>query len=599
MPAISQFRSSSDFITIANRKRGDWLRVNNQGQLQTVTTWLGKKVFLIRNYFLNNIEIIRLSGKLEAICKQLEAAMTLLSAVRHHPQNPETDFPTFSENVSEFITANQIIQTMQNSLNGMKENVITPSRLQSLTTALRTQLVPFVKQMTAHIQARKDEQFDFTAQDATQNASLSKQLLQYQKMADRLRSLGSDDLLFPLSQAITAKVEFTKRKLFEKQSQLVSTIETSIPFYAYHEKIQHGLRCIRELKERLQNVDSRLYNMPSLVQLEKAYKEPELTEAHKALETGQSPKVMMEGINGTYLMVDRLGMACGVFKPAEQETGSVGNPKGYTNASTVGTFGIRSGTSYLRERVAYLLDKDHLANVPYTTITIFTHKVFNNELSPAKPLKGSFQVFAKGCRHLVDVIPKTFKETILTGSSWTGFVKSFFLNISSKISVEQIHAMAVFDIRLLNGDRHLKNALVDHSLKLYPIDHGLILPPQAKLLKFEWMQLPQAKVPFSEDMLDYIEDLNEEADAAIAKAHKIEKEAIERMRIAYKVLKMCARAGMTAYEIGDLMHGNRVISYFESHLCQQIITNRQPPEQVIKQSIASYIKNKRNRPDTR
>lgn len=589
MPSIAQFRASPDFITIANRKRGEWLRVDNQDHLQPVTTWLGKQVFWAKNYFLKNKEMERLAAVLENNCQQLEEAISSLTLVKKgfHDQ---VEFNIIAEQVSEFSLAHLVIQTMQNNLNGMKENIITPTRLQTLVSKLEKQLAPFLKQFTSHVYSRRDDQFDFTLNDPNHNGTHSKQLLQYQKMIERLKIVGKEELLQPLAQAISTKVEYAKRKIMEKQTDISATIDKYTPFHTHPDKVNKGIREIRDLKDRLKHVDTHFYNMASLVRLEKAFREPELTEALRAIEEGQTPKLLVEGINGTYMMPDRQGMPCGIFKPAEQETGTVGNPKGYFKTSTMGVFGIRAGTGYLRERVAYLLDKGHKANIPYTTIAAFSHHAFNQELTSSKSLKGSFQVFARGCNHLVDTIPKSFRNTVLTGSSFKSYFKSFFMDMSAKIPTEQIHALAVFDIRVLNGDRHLKNALVDSSLKLYSIDHGLILPTQAKSLKFEWMQLPQAKLPFSNEMLEYIEDLNEETDAAILRDHKIEKDAIDRMRIAYKLLKIGAQSGLTAYEIGDLMKGKKAISHFESVICNQIIVYKQPAEKVLKQNVISYIK---------
>jgi len=79
----------------------------------------------------------------------------------------------------------------------------------------------------------------------------------------------------------------------------------------------------------------------------------------------------------------------------------------------------------------------------------------------------------------------------------------------SLIHKEEVHKIAVLDLRLLNIDRNACNILVqksDSGLTLVPIDHGLTLPDSLAVQSFDlaWLSFPQVEEPFSVKALDYI-----------------------------------------------------------------------------------------------
>ncbi len=66
-------------------------------------------------------------------------------------------------------------------------------------------------------------------------------------------------------------------------------------------------------------------------------------------------------------------------------------------------------------------------------------------------------------------------------------------------SAEEVHKIAILDIRLANCDRNGGNILVKRSQgeetcqwQLIPIDHGYCLPASFADISFEWMFWPQA-----------------------------------------------------------------------------------------------------------
>ena len=76
-------------------------------------------------------------------------------------------------------------------------------------------------------------------------------------------------------------------------------------------------------------------------------------------------------------------------------------------------------------------------------------------------------------------------------------------NYSSNLfSADEIHKIAVLDMRMFNLDRNTENILVQHAgdqYRLVPIDHGLCLPDTLEINSYEiaWLGYDQAEQPFS------------------------------------------------------------------------------------------------------
>lgn len=90
-------------------------------------------------------------------------------------------------------------------------------------------------------------------------------------------------------------------------------------------------------------------------------------------------------------------------------------------------------------------------------------------------------------------------------------------------SVDEIHKIAILDIRILNLDRNECNILVKNKVdkktgkkvrKLVPIDHGLAIPDNLSVCSFDlvWLGWSQAEKPFSRRSLKFIESLEVEKD---------------------------------------------------------------------------------------
>ncbi len=65
---------------------------------------------------------------------------------------------------------------------------------------------------------------------------------------------------------------------------------------------------------------------------------------------------------------------------------------------------------------------------------------------------------------------------------------------ASQFPVEDVHKIAILDMRLANTDRNGSNILVRRQggkCRLTPIDHGMIMPASVEDLSFEWLFWPQ------------------------------------------------------------------------------------------------------------
>ncbi|CAN7026409.1 unnamed protein product [Brassica oleracea var. botrytis] len=193
-----------------------------------------------------------------------------------------------------------------------------------------------------------------------------------------------------------------------------------------------------------------------------------------------------------------------VFKPMDEEPMPVNNPQQLPLSSDGQGLkrGTRVGEGAIREVAAYLLDHPKtgsrslskevmgFAGVPPTAMV----RSFHNSCCTKDAKVGSLQMFMKNNGSCEDIGPGAFP-------------------------VEEVHNISVFDIRMANADRHAGNILTgkgkDGKTFLIPIDHGYCLPENFEDCTFEWLYWPQAKVPFSEDILNYVNSLDAEQDIAL------------------------------------------------------------------------------------
>lgn len=135
---------------------------------------------------------------------------------------------------------------------------------------------------------------------------------------------------------------------------------------------------------------------------------------------------------------------------------------------------------------------------------------------------------------------------------------------SSLFSAEDVHRIAILDIRILNLDRHLANILVSKDergkFSLHPIDHGYSLPSYQQLqdVRFEWTNWRQTLVPFSQASLAFIESLDPIADCLKLQKLGIRHESLVSLVFSTLLLKRGAAAGLCLRDIANMCQRQRV-----------------------------------------
>lgn len=304
-----------------------------------------------------------------------------------------------------------------------------------------------------------------------------------------------------------------------------------------------------------------------------------LVETAKAgLASGQALVPAEDCVNGVYYLPAPAGSTsfsrfCGIFKPTDEEN----EVDGATMKS-----GLKGGDGAVRECIAYLVDSrkssPHSAGVPATAMVLATVATGAGNGQATSKL-GSVQMYVHHECSAEDLGPALF-------------------------TTEDVHRIAMLDLRLCNQDRHVGNILVqrvekdgilgtrstsvsmdegdtsvnraprtrhsrsvsmgsypDASLRLVPIDHGFSLPHPLSMgeTDFSWLSWAQAKTPLTASARAWVGGLD--CDADIAYLEKVlgpcnmlpSAEYLLTLRIGTALLKKGTAAGLTLYQIGSLM----------------------------------------------
>lgn len=273
-------------------------------------------------------------------------------------------------------------------------------------------------------------------------------------------------------------------------------------------------------------------------------------EIAEAIKHGVDPIPVKSGLGGAYYFRNIRGECVAIVKPTDEEPFAPNNPKGFVGKA-LGQPGlkhsVRVGETGVREVAAYLLDDGHFANVPATVLVKVTHSIFNvnDGVNGNKPYK---KKLVSKIASLQQFIPHDFDASDHGTSSFP---------------VSSVHRIGILDIRIFNTDRHAGNLLVRKLdgdgifglVELVPIDHGLCLPESLEDPYFEWIHWPQASIPFSEDELEYIRNLNPLNDCEmLRKELPMIREACLRVLVLCTIfLKEAASYGLCLAEIGEMM----------------------------------------------
>ncbi|KAK0587879.1 hypothetical protein LWI29_030475 [Acer saccharum] len=239
----------------------------------------------------------------------------------------------------------------------------------------------------------------------------------------------------------------------------------------------------------------------------------------------------------------------GPIEPTDEEPFAPNNPKGFVGKALGQPRlkrSVRVGETGYREVTACLLDYDHFANVPPTVLVKIMH-IFNlndgvigNKLQKRKKISkiASLQQF----------IPHDFDASDYGASSFL---------------VTTVHKIEILDFRIFNTDRHAGNLLVWKldgvgrfgQVELIPIVHGPCLLKSLEDPYFEWMHWPQASIPFSEDELDYIKNLDLVHDSKMLQTElpMIREACLCVLVLCTIFLQEAADFGLCLAEIGEMM----------------------------------------------
>lgn len=275
-----------------------------------------------------------------------------------------------------------------------------------------------------------------------------------------------------------------------------------------------------------------------------------IKEIVKAMKNGIDPIPVCGGLGGAYYLRNLDGDNVAIVKPTDEEPYAPNNPKGFVGKA-LGQPGlkrsVRVGETGFREVAAYLLDHDHSANVPFTVLVKITHSIFN-------------------VNDGVSINKYHIKKQISKIASLQQFIPHDFDasdHGTSSFPVSAVHRIGILDVRILNTDRHAGNLLVRKfkgtgslaEVELIPIDHGLCLPESLEDPYFEWIHWPQASIPFSEDELEYIYNLDPDRDSDMLRMElPMIREASHRVLVICTIfLKTAVASGFCLAEIGEMM----------------------------------------------
>uniref|UniRef100_A0A7N0R865 1-phosphatidylinositol 4-kinase n=1 Tax=Kalanchoe fedtschenkoi TaxID=63787 RepID=A0A7N0R865_KALFE len=271
----------------------------------------------------------------------------------------------------------------------------------------------------------------------------------------------------------------------------------------------------------------------------------------EAIKNGVAPVPVHNGLGGAYYFRNSDGENVAIVKPTDEEPFAPNNPKGFTGR-TLGQPGlkrsVRVGETGFREVAAYLLDYDNFANVPPTVLVKIRHSIFNVNDDVVNGCKLVKKKKVSKIASLQQFIPHDFDASDHGTSSFP---------------VAGVHRIGILDIRIFNTDRHGGNLLVRKldevgrfgQVELIPIDHGLCLPESLEDPYFEWIHWPQASIPFSEDELEYIKNLNpiHDADMLRRELPMIREACLRVLMVCTIFLKEAAAFGLCLSEIGEMM----------------------------------------------
>ncbi|XP_078421177.1 phosphatidylinositol 4-kinase type 2-alpha isoform X1 [Cetorhinus maximus] len=278
--------------------------------------------------------------------------------------------------------------------------------------------------------------------------------------------------------------------------------------------------------------------------------EPEFAEvmrrAEQAQEQGIQPQRISQGSSGSYFIPDPAGKFIGVFKPKNEEPYGHLNPK-WTKwlqklccPCCFGRDCLVLNQGYLSEAGASLVDQKLGLNiVPRTKVVHLASETFNYSAIDRVKSRGKKLALEKvpkvGQRfHRIGLPPKVgsfqlFVEGYKDADYWLRRFEAEPLPDKTKLQLQlQFERLVVLDYIIRNTDRGNDNWLIKYDcpmdsagskdadwvvvkepiIKIAAIDNGLAFPlkhPDSwRAYPFYWAWLPQAKIPFTQEIKDLV-----------------------------------------------------------------------------------------------
>ncbi|XP_076992638.1 phosphatidylinositol 4-kinase type 2-beta isoform X1 [Tamandua tetradactyla] len=281
-----------------------------------------------------------------------------------------------------------------------------------------------------------------------------------------------------------------------------------------------------------------------------------ILKAEQAIEFGVFPERIPQGSSGSYFVKDPKRKIIGVFKPKSEEPYGHLNPKWTKYVHKVccpccfGRGCLLPNQGYLSEAGAYLVDeKLHLGVVPKTKVVRLVSETFNYSAIDRAKSRGKKYALEKVPKvgrkfHRIGLPPKIgsfqlFVEDYKEAEFWLRKFEADPLPENTRKQFQsQFEKLVILDYIIRNTDRGNDNWLIKYEkqsgeknikskeinwvadkeslIQIAAIDNGLAFPfkhpDEWRTYPFHWAWLPQAKVPFSEEIrnlvLPCISDMN-------------------------------------------------------------------------------------------
>lgn len=270
-------------------------------------------------------------------------------------------------------------------------------------------------------------------------------------------------------------------------------------------------------------------------------------EAEMAIATGGRPELSVKGTSGCYFVKDRNAKIIGVFKPKDEEPYGKLNPK-WTKwmhklccPCCFGRSCLVPNQGYLSEAGASLVDRKLQLNiVPNTKVVKLASDTFNYNAIDRAMSRTKHSIMTKvpavGKKfHRLGLPPKTGSfQLFVTGYKdadfWLRKFDSEDLPVSTATKLQHLfERLVVLDYIIRNTDRGNDNWLIKYEpastpkgdkeegewslvenpdISIAAIDNGLAFPfkhpDEWRAYPYHWAWLPQAKVPFSEEIKELV-----------------------------------------------------------------------------------------------